>query len=213
MSAELRRRPFVPTLFASLGREVALTVLDLSRGERALEVGVGRGETFLKIATLVGPQGRAAGTDPREEQIRVCEARLREVRYENFDLFRAEPTTLPFPGSSFDAVYAAYVLDALDGNETGRALAEIRRVLKVGGRAALCGVTAGERPLTRALSAGWDALYRISPALTARSHPRRLRDLAVRAGFEVDRRLYVEKRLVPSEVLLVRRPGALPVTP
>lgn len=207
-SASLRRRRTYPYLFESLGREVALTVLSLKPGEHALEIGLGGGERLLQIATLVGAQGRATGVDPSPEALELTEARLREVAYGNFALHQGAPTALPVEAASCDAVYCTYVFDGLPGAQIVRALEEVRRVLRPGGRAALCGLTQGERLWSRAVSGGWHTLARAWPSLTRHRQPRLLQEDARAAGFEIDRRLYLEQRGVPSEVLLLVRPRA-----
>jgi ubiquinone/menaquinone biosynthesis C-methylase UbiE len=207
----LRRRALFPYLFESLAREVTLTVLDFRPGERVLEVGTGTGEWFLKMATLVGPKGRAVGVDASPEAVRVAQARLQEVRYQNFEITVGDIGDLSLAPASFDAICCAFVVDRIPDSETPRALEEITRLLKPGGRLALCGLTPGERAVSRAVARGWELAFRLTPKLTGRSRPRRLLDAALGAGLTLDRRLYLEQRGLPSEVLLLRRPSGLGV--
>jgi ubiquinone/menaquinone biosynthesis C-methylase UbiE len=208
-SRALRRRSFAAMLFESLGREVALTVLELQPGERVLEIGLGRGETLLKMATLVGARGRAAAIDGSAARLGLAQARLREVGYTNFALARGGPTDLPFPARAFDAAYCAFRLNGLGDDAVARVLFELLRVLRPGGRAVFAVFTHGERRVARALTRSWSALHRAAPRLLAGYRPRDLRAPVEKAGFEIDRRLYVEQRGVPSEVLLARRAARL----
>jgi SAM-dependent methyltransferase len=198
-----------PCLFESLVREVTLTVLDLRPGERVLEVGTGSGDWFLKMATLVGPNGRAVGTDPSARAIRVAKTRLQEVHCQNFELTVGDLKNLSLDPASLDAIYCAFVLDRIPDGETAPAIEKLARLLKPRGRLGLCGLTLGERALSRAVSRGWELVYRLAPALTGRCRPRRLLDAALQAGLTLDRRLYLERWGLPSEVLLLRRPGKL----
>jgi demethylmenaquinone methyltransferase/2-methoxy-6-polyprenyl-1,4-benzoquinol methylase len=172
-------------------------------------VGVGSGETFLKIATLVGPAGRAVGMAVTPEALALTRARLTEVRYENFDLHAGGAESLPFDPQSFDAAYCGYVLNFLSDGDVARVLGELKRVLRPGGRLVLCGHTPGEKTLTRAVSGSWRALHKTAPKLTRNSRPLALLEASRAAGFAVDRRLYLEQRAIPSEVLLLVRPSGL----
>lgn len=203
----LRERPFYPYLFESLARDVTLTVLDLAAGERVLEVGAGRGEVLLKLATLVGPTGFAAGTETDAPSRALCEARLREAGLSHFEVRDAAAGALPFAASSFDSVYAAYLLGAHDDDESKRILADLRRVLRPGGRVALCGPTFGERAVPKVLARTLGLVRRLGRG--APQLARRAQGLAVDAGFDVDRRLYLEQRGFPCEVLLLRRRESL----
>ena len=204
----LRERRFYPYLFESLARDVTLTVLDLQPGERVLEIGLARGELFLKLATLVGAQGHAMGVDEDAGALDLARARLREVGFAHFEVVEGARGALPFEAESFDAAYASYLLGEADDETCKRVLADLRRVLRPGGRAAICGLTFGERALPRAMARGHALVRKLLPG-SAGGLARRSQGLAVEAGFDVDRRLYIEQRGVPSEVLLLRRREAL----
>jgi len=209
--AALRERRFYPYLFESLARDVTLTILDVLPGERVLEIAVGRGELLLKLATLAGGSGFAAGVDEDEAALALADARLREVGYTSFELKQGAAGALPYPAESFDAIYASFLLGARDDDESKRVLTDLRRVLVPGGRAAICGITFGERSLPRALARGVSFVKKLSGGVLgpAAGTARRAQGLAVDAGFDVDRRLYVEQRGVPSEILLLRRRESL----
>ncbi|MDQ6673162.1 MAG: methyltransferase domain-containing protein [Chloroflexota bacterium] len=73
---------------------------------------------------------------------------------------------LPLPDDSFDVVSACYVLHLLAVQDRRRVLAEIRRVVRPGGRVVIVTVDAARRDVRRVLSAlpSWTTLHRVDAA-------------------------------------------------
>ncbi len=96
----------------------------LSAGDRLLEVGCGTGLFTELVRSVTG--ATIVGTDLSPELVDEARQRLPEVT------FRVEDAVhLSFGPGSFDGVYGSSILHHL---EIDAALAEIRRVLKPGGR-------------------------------------------------------------------------------
>lgn len=93
---------------------------------RVLEIGAGTGANF--------PYYRAAqevvATEPDPFMLRRARARARELGLA-IELHQARAEALPFPEHSFDSVVSTLVLCTVA--DQGRALAEVRRVLRPGG--------------------------------------------------------------------------------
>jgi arsenite methyltransferase len=106
--------------------------LALKAGEHVLDVGTGTGRLAEFVAGLVGPQGRVIGIDPLENRIEI--ARLRESATLTFETGRAEDLS-QFGDGQFDAIYLNSVFHWIA--EKDRALQEVHRVLKPGGRIGL----------------------------------------------------------------------------
>lgn len=105
--------------------------LGLEDGARVLDVGCGTGRLARWLAERLGRQGSVVGIDPLEHRISVARSHAGAVR---FEVGRAEDLGA-FEDASFDAVCSSFVLHWVA--DKARALAEIRRVLRPGGRVAM----------------------------------------------------------------------------
>lgn len=102
-------------------------------GEAVLDVGCGTGDLTLEVARRVGSSGLVAGIDAAPEM--VVRARQKAGRRHLAIDFRVEPVeTLSFADQTFDVVVSSLVFHHLPDGLKREALAEIRRVLKPGGR-------------------------------------------------------------------------------
>ena len=106
----------------------------LSAGMDVLDVGCGVGSIALDLAPRIAP-GRIVGIDADPEQIEVARKSAIERKIENAEFRVASVYGLPFEEASFDAVYANAVLMYVP--DRVRALAEMRRVLRTAGVAAV----------------------------------------------------------------------------
>ena len=104
------------------------------------------------------------------------------------ELLHADALELPIEDQSFDLVVIAYMLDLLPRDDIPRALTEVGRVLRPGGRIVLSNMTIAERPRHRI----WDALYaRTTSRRTAEglgrasAHGARIRPCAARVHLAV----------------------------
>ncbi|WP_190018721.1 class I SAM-dependent methyltransferase [Streptomyces lucensis] len=156
-----------------------LDAAGVTAGTRVLDVGTGTGTAALAAGER-GALVRAVDADAGM----VARARRRGLAAEVAVL-----PELPFPDGAFDAVVGNFVL-----NHVGRpraALAELRRVLRPGGRIAvtLWGARrgAGQELLGQACAAGGAVppryLPRLDPAEDFPRTPRGLADLLIGAGF------------------------------
>ena len=162
-------------------RALVHEALDAQPGDRVLDVGCGPGFFVTELAERVGPSGSVVGVDLSRDMLAV--ARKRAERHANVELLESSATPLPFEGGSFDRALSVQVLEYVE--DVAAALAELRRVLRPGGRLVVWDVdwstlswhTADEERMARVLEA-WDRHLR------HRALPRRLAAELRDGGFE-----------------------------
>lgn len=115
------------------GNPVALA--SLRPGEVVLDLGCGGGFDCFLAAGRVGPTGRVIGVDMTEDMVAKARANAARGGYENVEFRLGEIESLPVDDGSVDVVISNCVLNLVP--DKPRAFAEIHRVLKPGGRAAI----------------------------------------------------------------------------
>jgi arsenite methyltransferase len=112
----------------------------LRPGEAALDVGSGGGIDTILAARRVGSEGKAVGLDTLEE---MCERGRRHAAAAGVEgwteFLRGEMEDIPLPDGSLDVVLSNGVLNL--SARKSRALAEIFRVLRPGGRICMADLT------------------------------------------------------------------------
>jgi ubiquinone/menaquinone biosynthesis C-methylase UbiE len=123
-------------------REEVIERAGLGPGARMLDVGCGTGTLAIRAAARVGDSGEVVGIDPAPRQIARAQAKARRSR-RSPEFRQATVQDLPFPDGSFDAVTSTLMMHHLPAEVRDRALCEIRRVLKPGGRLVVADFDAG----------------------------------------------------------------------
>ena len=161
--------------------------LALAPGERVIDIGCGPGFLTAEVAGDVGPNGWACGLDLSESMLALARARCAGQPGAAWLDFRAgDATALPFPDASFDAAVATQVYEYIA--DMPRALAELHRVLRPGGRAVIVDTDwdaivwhSIDRERSARILAAWDE-HLADPYL-----PRTLRPMLLQAGFDVEK--------------------------
>lgn len=165
-------------------RRQVIAALDLRPGESVLDIGCGPGLLAVEMAASLGPQGRVAGTDISPSMLELAAARSILAGSAPVTYHLAGVDALPFPDASFDVAVSTQVLEYVE--DIPGALAEMRRVLRPGGRVLLLDTdwdsivwhSRDETRMRRVLTV-WDE-HLVDPHL-----PRTLAESLTQAGFSV----------------------------
>jgi len=109
-----------------------LDITNTGPGNRVLDIASGYGEPALSAAALVGPAGSVLATDISSNLLEFAKQRASERGLENFDTRVMDGENLDLGDDMFDAVLSRVGLIYFPDQQ--RALSEMRRVLKPGGR-------------------------------------------------------------------------------
>ena len=122
----------------SLGRAPAVRKMTVEMaaaapGETVLDVGCGTGSLAIALKAEVGASSEVTGIDASPEMIE--QARRKAAKQGAEVDFRVAPIEeLPFAEGEFDCVLSSFMLHHLPDDVKRKGLAEVRRVLKPGGR-------------------------------------------------------------------------------
>lgn len=128
-AAEIYEEFFVPALFQEWAARVADRA-QLAPGQRVLDVACGTGVLACEAARRVAPSGKVTGLDRNDGMLAVARRKAPDVEWHS-----GGAEALPFADGTFDAVLSQFGLMFFD--DRVKALQEMRRVLRPGGRLAV----------------------------------------------------------------------------
>jgi ubiquinone/menaquinone biosynthesis C-methylase UbiE len=147
----------VPRLFVPWAR-LLLDELALRPGETVLDLACGPGSVTILAAERVGPCGRVSGLDLSPAMLELARAKDPPPGAPPIEYREAPADELPFADSSFDVATCQQGLQFFPQRQA--ALAELRRVLRPGGRLGVAVWSEiGDSPLFAAL---YDALREVA---------------------------------------------------
>src|SRR5262245_48302318 len=129
-----RRRP----LFWDATRALSERLVELlapQPGETILELAAGPGDTGFLAASLIGANGTLLSTDVAPEMVEAARRRAGELGVANAEFRVLDAAAIDLPSESVDGVLCRFGLMLVVDVEA--AMAEVRRVLRPGGRASV----------------------------------------------------------------------------
>lgn len=111
-------------------RATVQATLAAAPGERVLDVGCGPGFYCAELVAAVGKAGAVTGIDSSPAMLALAARRC--AGHENVELLEGEAIALPVADESFDAALSVQVIEYVA--EAERALSELHRALRPGGR-------------------------------------------------------------------------------
>jgi demethylmenaquinone methyltransferase/2-methoxy-6-polyprenyl-1,4-benzoquinol methylase len=114
-----------------LWKAFAVRQADVRPGMRVLDIAGGTGDLVLRFARQAGPTGQVWLTDINGSMLREGRNRLLDAGV-FVPIVQCDAEALPFPADYFDVVTVAFGLRNMTHKD--RALAEMRRVMRPGGR-------------------------------------------------------------------------------
>ncbi len=151
-----------------------LEAADVKVGDRTLDIGCGPGYFTRMLAEAVGLAGSAVGIDAAPEMIDYARRKARRFSNCHFEVGTAQ--SLPFAEGSLDVVVSSLMMHHLPVEIRLKAVGEMNRVLRLGGRLLLADFTIPKRGawnIVGALHRPREMMHRVSP----------LEPLVTEAGF------------------------------
>jgi SAM-dependent methyltransferase len=121
---------------AAMGAAVTRALIDYASpqlGMHVLDLASGTGEPAIGLASVVGTEGHVTALDLSAELLLIAEQRARQRGLNNFSTCQADAQSLPFPNESFDLITCRF--GVMFFADSDKALREVHRVLRPGGRA------------------------------------------------------------------------------
>ncbi len=120
---------------AAMGGDATKTLVHeakITEGLHVLDIASGTGEPAISIATAMNGTGRVVASDISEGPLKTARQRAEQRGLTNIEFAIADAQALPFEDKSFDR--ATSRLGVMFFHDPARAMREIFRVLKPGGR-------------------------------------------------------------------------------
>jgi ubiquinone/menaquinone biosynthesis C-methylase UbiE len=114
-------------------RELTVSWAEVKAGDNVLEVGCGTGSLTLAAKRAAGPSAVVCGIDVLPEMIDQCRRKADEAGAD-IDFTLGSINAVPYEDDRFDVVLCSFMIFHMSELVRRQGIAEIRRVLKPGGR-------------------------------------------------------------------------------
>jgi ubiquinone/menaquinone biosynthesis C-methylase UbiE len=169
--------------------------------ESICEFGCGTG----RLAATLLSERTAAGTtylglDQSQTMVELASSHLRPWAERARVILTDGTPRIPAPDDSFDRVLSTYVLDLLGVADIRALLDEASRVLRPGGLICNAGLTYGQGPLSKGISAIWQFIQMRRPTLVGGCRPLNLCDHLEQTSWHLEYRQIVCSFGICSEI-------------
>ncbi|MDP9135760.1 MAG: ubiquinone/menaquinone biosynthesis methyltransferase [Actinomycetota bacterium] len=120
-------------------RARAADIAKVGPGDRVLDVAAGTGDLTIELSKRVGPDGEVVGVDISEGMLALAREKAPGIRFE-----QGSALDLPYADAEFAAATTGFA--ARNFSDLSRGLAEMRRVVRPGGRVVVLDFTTPTRP-------------------------------------------------------------------
>jgi demethylmenaquinone methyltransferase/2-methoxy-6-polyprenyl-1,4-benzoquinol methylase len=120
-------------------RERAADLAAVGPGDRVLDVATGTGDLAIELRGRVGDTGEVVGLDFSEGMLELAREKAPEIRFD-----QGSALELPYADGEFAAATVGF--GARNFSDLGRGLAEMRRVVRPGGRVVVLEITTPQKP-------------------------------------------------------------------
>ncbi len=131
-------------------KRFAVSISGVGTGDKVLDIAGGSGDLSKLFSQKVGTNGQVILTDINVSMLNVGRDRMLDAGL-NVPALQCDAEKLPFPDQYFDCVIVAFGLRNMTHKD--RALAEMQRVLKIGGRLLVLEFSKVWQPLTKVYDA------------------------------------------------------------
>lgn len=120
-------------------RERAADLANVGFGDRVLDVATGTGDLAIELRGRVGDSGEVVGLDFSEGMLELAREKAPGIRFD-----QGSALDLPYADGEFAAATVGF--GARNFSDLGRGLAEMRRVVRPGGRVVVLEITTPQKP-------------------------------------------------------------------
>jgi demethylmenaquinone methyltransferase/2-methoxy-6-polyprenyl-1,4-benzoquinol methylase len=120
-------------------RARAADLANVGLGDRVLDVATGTGDLAIELRGRVGTAGEVVGLDFSEGMLELAREKAPEICFD-----QGSALELPYADGEFAAATVGF--GARNFSDLGRGLAEMRRVVRPGGRVVVLEITTPQRP-------------------------------------------------------------------
>jgi demethylmenaquinone methyltransferase/2-methoxy-6-polyprenyl-1,4-benzoquinol methylase len=120
-------------------RERAADIANIGPGDRVLDVATGTGDLAIELRGRVGDAGEVIGLDFSEGMLELAREKAPEIRFD-----QGSALELPYGDGEFAAATVGF--GARNFSDLARGLAEMRRVVRPGGRVVVLEITTPQKP-------------------------------------------------------------------